>query len=155
MDGLGELLRAAGGDEYERHARAVNPQFVRVLRTIGFDRSWARAEGQYLYDAGGERYLDLLGGFGMYNVGRNNPRVRDALVEALGLDMPGRLALGINPLAARLAGELLKRGPASLGRVLFTTSGTEATEAAIKLGRTATGRTRVVSVERGFHGLTL
>src|SRR5205085_8097243 len=94
---LAELLQARAGEEFELHARSVNPQFVRLLRTIGFDRSWSRGEGQYLYDAGGNRYLDLLGGFGMYNVGRNNPRVRDALVEALGLDTPGRVALGINP----------------------------------------------------------
>jgi ornithine--oxo-acid transaminase len=145
----------APGAEFELHARTVNPQFVRVLRTIGFDRSWARAEGQYLYDADGMRYLDLLGGFGMYNVGRNNRRVRDALVEALGRDTPGRLALGINPLAGLLADELLRRAPASLGRVLFTSSGAESVEAAIKIGRAATGRSRVVSVERGFHGLTL
>jgi len=153
---LAEELRATGGGrEFELHARTINPQFVRMLRTIGFDRSWARAEGQYLYDAEGNRYLDLLGGFGMYNVGRNNPRVRDALVEALGLGTPGRLALGLNPLAALLADELLKRAPKSVDRVLFTNSGTEAVEAAIKIGRAATGRSRVVSVERGFHGLTL
>ncbi|HEU0303895.1 MAG TPA: aspartate aminotransferase family protein [Gaiellaceae bacterium] len=150
-----ELLARHSGDELELHARAANPQFVRMLRAIGFDRRWARAEGAHLYDADGNRYLDWLGGFGMYNVGRNNPRVRAALQEALELDTPGKLALGVNPLGAILADALLKRAPASLGRVLFTSSGTEAVEAAIKIGRAATGRTRVVSVERGFHGLTL
>ena len=150
-----ELLERHAGDELELHARTVNPQFVRMLRTIGFDRRWSRAEGAHLYDADGNRYLDWLGGFGMYNVGRNNPRVRAALQEALELDTPGKLALGVNPLGAILADELLKRAPSSLGRVLFSSSGTEAVEAAIKIGRAATGRTGVVSVERGFHGLTL
>ena len=150
-----ELLERHSGDELELHARTVNPQFVRMLRAIGFDRRWARAEGAHLYDAEGHRYLDWLGGFGMFNVGRNNPRVRAALQEALGLDTPGKLALGVNPLAAILADELLKRSPASLGRVFYSSSGTEAIEAAIKIGRAATGRTGVVSVERGFHGLTL
>ena len=150
-----ELLERHSGDELELHARTVNPQYVRMLRTIGFDRRWARAEGAHLYDADGTRFLDWLGGFGMYNVGRNNPRVRAALVEALELDTPGKLALGVNPLGAILAEELLRRAPASLGRVLFSSSGTEAVEAALKIGRAATGRTRVVSVERGFHGLTL
>ena len=70
------------GEELELHARVVNPQFVRMLRAIGFDRRWARAEGAHLYDADGNRYLDWLGGFGMYNVGRNNPRVKAALLEA-------------------------------------------------------------------------
>ena len=92
----------------------------------------------------------------MFNVGRNNPRVQAALQEALELDTPGKLALGVStPAGAMLAEELLKRAPASLGRVLFTSSGTEAVEAAIKLGRAATGRTRVISVEHAFHGLTL
>src|SRR5207244_6153012 len=101
------------------------------------------------------RFLDLLGGFGMYNVGRSNANVRQALHDALDLELPGRVALGITQPAGALAEALLERAPSSLGRVLFTSSGTESVEAAIKIGRAATGRTRVVSVERGFHGLTL
>ncbi len=138
-----KLLDAHADDALELHARTINPQYVRMLRTIGYDRAWARAEGAHLYDAEGNRYLDWLGGFGMYNVGRNNPRVRAALVEALELDTPGKLALGVNPLAGLLAEALLERAPSGLGRVLFTSSGTEAVEAAIKIGRAATGRTRV------------
>ena len=75
---------------------------MRVLKTIGFDRVWARAEGQYLYDGDGKRYLDMLGGFGMFNVGRNNPRVRDALVEVLELD-DARLGAARRLAAARAA----------------------------------------------------
>ena len=143
------------GEELDLYARTINPQFVRLLRTIGFDRGWARGEGAYLYDADGTRYLDLLGGFGMYNVGRNNPRVRAALLEALELETPGKVQLGVSPLPGLLAEALLERAPASVGRVLFTSSGTEAVEAALKLGRAATGRSKVVSCEHGFHGLTL
>src|SRR5437899_11209896 len=54
-----------------------------------------------------------------------------------------------------LAEELLKRKPSRLERVLFTSSGTEAVEAALKLGRAATKRSRVISLDHGFHGLTL
>ncbi len=150
-----ELLAEHRGDELDLYARTINPQFIRLLWTIGFDRRWERAEGPYLYDSDGTRYLDLLGGFGMYNVGRNNPRVRAALVEALELETPGKVQMGVSPLPGLLAEALLQRAPASLGRVLFTTSGTESVEAALKLGRTATGRSRVVSCEHGFHGLTL
>jgi len=152
---LRELLDQHQGEELELYAQTINPQFIRLLRTIGFDRRWVRAEGAYLYDADGGSYLDLLGGFGIYNVGRNNPRVRAALVEALELDTPGKVQLGVSPLPGLLASALLERTPSSLGRVLFTNSGTEATEAALKLGRAATGRTKVVSCEHGFHGLTL
>jgi ornithine--oxo-acid transaminase len=150
-----ELLEARAGEEYALYARTINPQFMRVLKTIGFDRVWSRGEGQYLYDSDGNRYLDLLGGFGMFNVGRNNPRVRAALIEALELDTPGSVQLGVSLLPGLLAEELLKRTPSRLERVLFTNSGTEAVEAALKLGRAATRRSRVISTHHAFHGLTL
>ncbi len=149
------LVEEGAGSELELHGRTINPQFLRMLRTIGFDRHWARGEGPYLYDTDGNRFLDMLGGFGMYNVGRSNARVRAALHEALDLELPGRVALGITQPAGALAEALLARAPNGLGRVLFTGSGAESIEAAIKIGRTATGRSRVVSVEHGFHGLTL
>lgn len=128
--GLGRLLEEAPPPG-ALHARTINPQFVRMLRVLGFDRAWVRGENEYLYDAEGERYLDLLGGFGMYALGRNDPRIREALIEALGLETPGSLQLGLSPLPGLLARELLDRAPASLGRVLFTSSGTESVEAAL------------------------
>jgi ornithine--oxo-acid transaminase len=150
-----ELVESRSGEDYELYARTINPQFMRLLKTLGFDRVWSRAEGQYLYDEDDNRYLDLLGGFGMFNIGRNNPRVRSALVEALEMETPGSAQLGVSLLPGLLAEELLRRTPPRLERVLFTSSGTEAVEAALKLGRAATGRERVVSTEHGFHGLTL
>ena len=155
MGWLAELVEERGAEALDLHAQTVNPQFVKLLRTIGFDRRWARAQGQYLWDSDGNRYLDLLGGFGMFNVGRNNPRVREALVEALALERPGSTQLGVDVLPALLAEELLRRAPASVGKALFTSSGAESVEAALKLGRAATGRSRVLSAEHGFHGLTL
>jgi ornithine--oxo-acid transaminase len=150
-----ELLEARAGSDYDLFARTINPRRVKVLRTIGFDRVWARAEGQYVYDADGNRYLDMLGGFGMFNVGRNNERVRAALMETLELSTAGSVQLGETLLPGILAEELLRLTPARLTRVLFTNSGTESIEACLKLGRAATGRSRVLSVEGGFHGLTL
>ena len=155
MGWLSELVEERGAEALDLHAQKINPQFVRLLRTIGFDRRWDRAEGAYLWDSDGNRYLDVLGGFGMFNVGRNNPRIREALVEALELRRPGSVQLGVDVLPALLAEELLRRAPARLERALFTSSGTEAVEAALKLGRAATGRARVLSAEHGFHGLTL
>jgi ornithine--oxo-acid transaminase len=152
---LRALLEARRGEDLELWAQTINPQFVRVLRTIGFDRTWARADGPYLWDEDGNRFLDMLGGFGMYSVGRNNPRVRAALIEALELETPGMLAMGVSALPGLLAEALLARVPARLERCLFTNSGTEAVEAALKLGRAATKRSRVVSTDHGFHGLTL
>jgi len=152
---LTQLVEERGPEALDLHAQTINPQFVRLLRTIGFDQRWARAEGAYLWDADGNRYLDVLGGFGMFNAGRNNPRIREAIVEALELERPGSVQLGVDSLPALLAEDLLRRAPGSVERVLFTSSGAESVEAAIKLGRAATGRSRVLSAEHGFHGLTL
>jgi ornithine--oxo-acid transaminase len=152
---LTQLVEERGAEALDLHAQTINPQFVKLLRTIGFDRRWARAEGAYLWDSDGNRYLDVLGGFGMFNVGRNNPRIREALIEAMELSRPGSVQLGVDSLPALLAEELLRLAPASVERVLFTSSGAESVEAAIKLGRAATGRPRVLSLEHGFHGLTL
>ena len=142
-------------DAVARYAAHVNPQFVRVLHTIGFDRTWVGAEGAWLVDSTGERYLDLVGGFGMFNVGRNNPAVKAALIEALGDDLAHSVQLGVSSYAGELARQLLALLPDRLERVLFTSSGTEAVEAALKYGRAATGRPRVVSADHAFHGLTL
>ena len=152
---LGALLASREGEDLDLYARAINPQFIRMLRTIGFDRTWSRAEGAYLFDADERRFLDMNGGFGMFNVGRNNPRVRRTLIDALELATPGSVQLGVSLLPGLLAEELLRRLPARLERVLFTSSGTEAVEAALKLGRAAAGRSRVLSATKGFHGLTL
>jgi ornithine--oxo-acid transaminase len=150
-----ELLASRAGEDLDTYARGINPQFVKILRTIGFDREWARTSGAHLYDASGDRYLDLLGGFGMFNVGRNNPRVRAALIEAMELEVPNAVQLGVSPLPGLLAEALLRRMPPGIGKALFTSSGAESIEAALKLGRAATGRTRVISAAHGFHGLTL
>ena len=152
---LAQLLESHAGTTLDDFAEYVNPQMVRVLRTIGFDRRWERSEGAYLFDADGARYLDWLGGFGMFNVGRNNARVAAFLQEAMALQTPSAPQMGVSPLTPLLARELVQRAPASIGKALFTNSGTESVEAAIKLGRAATKRSRVVSVRHGFHGLTL
>jgi ornithine--oxo-acid transaminase len=152
---LANLLRSRSGEALDLHARYVNPQMIRVLRTIGFDRDWARTEGAYLYDADGERYLDWLGGFGMFNVGRNNPRVREWLVEAMELQVPNAPQMGVSRLTPLLAEELVQRAPASIGKALFVNRGTEAVEASLKLGRAATQRDRIICVDHAFHGLTL
>ena len=116
MGWLSELVEERGAEALDLHAQTINPQFVKLLRTIGFDRRWARAEGAHLWDDQGNRYLDLLGGFGMFNVGRNNPRIREALVEALELERPGSVQLGVDALPALLAEELLRRAPVSVGQ---------------------------------------
>src|SRR5688572_17572631 len=76
-----KTLRERVGENLALHAEHVNPAFAKVLRTIGFDVCYARAQGPYLYDASGREYLDMLAGFGVFNVGRNHPTVQKALTD--------------------------------------------------------------------------
>jgi 4-aminobutyrate aminotransferase-like enzyme len=85
---VGSLLDERGEEGYELHRRHMNPQIPRVLHTIGFDTAYVRAEGAYLYDRSGRRYLDFLSGFGVFGIGRNNATVRAALHEVLDRELP-------------------------------------------------------------------
>jgi acetylornithine/succinyldiaminopimelate/putrescine aminotransferase len=140
---------------HELFADHVNPRLAGVLRTIGFNRHFTRAEGAYLWDERGDRYLDFLGGYAVCNVGRSHPDVKAALRDALEMDLPSMVQFDAPPLAAALARELQRRVGRGLDRACFTNSGTEGIEAAIKFARCATGRPAVLFAERGFHGLTL
>lgn len=58
------LFAEREAERYALHARYLNEQMVRVLKTIGFDQAYRRGQGQYLYDRNGQQYLDLLSGWG-------------------------------------------------------------------------------------------
>ena len=121
---LNALIRQREGENWELHAAHVNPQFARVLRTIGFDRVYTRAEGPYLYDQDGRQYIDFLSGYGVFNIGRNHPVVRRALADFLESGQPSLVQMDPPLLSGLLAEELKKRVPESLDTVYFTNSGT-------------------------------
>src|SRR5665811_1569748 len=100
------------------HSRYLNEQLVRVLKTIGYDVGFQRGHGQYLYDRDGDRYLDLLSGFGVFVVGRNHPTVRDALKSVLDSDLPNLVQLDLSTLAGILAERLIAQVP-YLDKVFF------------------------------------
>ncbi len=138
---------------YALHTEHMNEQMVRVLKTIGYDVGFVRGQGQYLWDRQGARYLDLLSGWGVFAVGRNNPKVHDALRQVLDSDLPNLVQMDVSPLAGVLAERLLARVP-HLEKAFFANSGTECVEAAIKFVRAATGRAGLVYCGHAFHGLS-
>jgi ornithine--oxo-acid transaminase len=135
------------------HARHLNEQLVRVLKTIGYDVGFQRGQGQYLFDREGARYLDLLSGFGVFAIGRNHPALRRALKSVLDADLPNLVQLDVSTLAGVLAERLLEHVP-YLDKVFFANSGAETVEAAIKFARGATGRPGIVYCSHAFHGLS-
>ncbi len=156
---VSEILAARTGEELALNDRHLNPQMGRILRTLGFDKTWVGGEGAHLIDAAGERYLDLFGGYGVFAIGRNHPEAIAAIEEVMAARTANLPQLGVTLLSGVLAEQLLARvgGLASknLAAMVPANSGTEAVEAAIKIARAATGRPRILYAEHAFHGLTL
>jgi ornithine--oxo-acid transaminase len=150
---LQSLLDQRQPEKFALFERHLNPQALRVLRTLGFDVDYVRAEGPYLFDATGERYLDLLSGFGVFALGRNHPTVIRALEQVLHGKLAGLVQFDVSLLAGLLAEGLLQRMP-WLDKAFFCNSGTEAVEAAVKFARAATGRSKILHCEHAFHGLS-
>ncbi len=155
MFDLKAAVAANEGRQLDLIESHINPAFAKVLRTIGFDVLYTKGQGAYLWDQHGTRYIDCLGGYAVFNVGRNHPTVRQALKDAMDLDLPNLIKMGAYRLSGMLAAELVKLAPGDLDTVFFTNSGAEGVETSIKYARIATGRQRIIYCDHGFHGLTL
>jgi taurine--2-oxoglutarate transaminase len=111
-----------------------------------------RGDGVYLYDAAGRRYLDLASGLVAVNLGHGHPGVVRAIAEQAARLCYVAPSLG-NSARSRLAERYSALGPWTEGcRTFFTTGGGEANEDAVKMARTVTGRAKVLSAFRSFHG---
>jgi ornithine--oxo-acid transaminase len=150
-----QLLARRSGEEMALNDRYLNPQMGRILRTLGFDRTWVGGDRAYLIDADGRRYLDLISGYGVFALGRNHPDVISALQDVMAGATANLPQLGVTLLSGVLAEQLLARAPNRVGAMVPANTGTEAVEAAIKIARGATGRPRVLYADHAFHGLTL
>jgi acetylornithine/succinyldiaminopimelate/putrescine aminotransferase len=114
-----------------------------------------KAEGVYLYSTEGKRYIDMISGIGVSNVGHRHPKVvqaiKDQVDKHLHVMVYGEYIQSTpNSLAQKLSSFL----PASLNCSYFVNSGTEANEAALKLAKRVTDRTEIVSCRKSYHGST-
>lgn len=150
---MAHAAREREDDRYRLHASHLNEQMVKVLQTIGYDVSFTKGAGQYLYDRAGAKYLDLLSGFGVFAMGRNHPDIRRALHSVIDADLPNLVQMDVSVLSGLLAEKLLSFAP-YMEKVFFANSGAEAVEAAIKFARNATGRSGLLFCDHAYHGLT-
>ncbi len=112
-----------------------------------------KAEGVYLHDRDGKRYLDFSSQLMNVNIGHGNPKVRDAVVkqmDAVSYVYPGAATKARGDLGKKLA----EIAPGSLNKTFFTLGGAEAIENAIKLARVYTGRHKIIAQYRSYHGAT-
>ncbi|HKT28120.1 glutamate-1-semialdehyde 2,1-aminomutase [Dyella sp.] len=122
---------------------------VRAFKSVGGEPFFtARAEGAYLWDVDGKRYIDYVGSWGPMIVGHNHPHVREAVERAV----RNGLSFGTPCPAEVLMAETITRLVPSIEMVRMVNSGTEATMSAIRLARGATGRNKIVKFEGCYHG---
>ena len=114
-----------------------------------------KAEGVFLWDAAGKRYIDLIAGFSVSNIGHSHPAVVKAVQEQaatyMHLMVYGELIQSPVVAYARRLTSLL---PSSLDCIYFTNSGAEAAEGAMKLAKRITGRSKMIAFEHAYHGST-
>ncbi|MGB7963061.1 MAG: acetylornithine transaminase [Propionicimonas sp.] len=146
-----QVTGSSGAELSDRYASVM-------MNTFGAPkRVFVRGEGAWLWDADGNRYLDLLAGLAVNALGHAHPQVLGAIsaqLSTLGhvsnfFATPTQIAL-----AERLATMTVANHPQTPARVFFTNSGTEANEAGFKITR-LTGRKRLIAMEGSFHGRSL
>ena len=122
---------------------------VRAFKSVGGEPFFThRADGAYLWDIEGKRYIDYVGSWGPMVVGHNHPHVREAVARAI----QNGLSFGTPCEAEVTMAETITRLVPSVEVVRMVNSGTEATMSAIRLARGVTGRTRIVKFEGCYHG---
>jgi alanine-glyoxylate transaminase / (R)-3-amino-2-methylpropionate-pyruvate transaminase len=114
-----------------------------------------KAQGEYVWDSEGKRYLDAIGGIVCISAGHNHPKIKKALMKMLENDVIQHTStFYLTEQVVDAAESILEEAPKGLDRVSFTNSGSEANELAIMAARHATGETMVVNLRHSYHGGT-
>ena len=136
-----------------KYAEHINPYLAKLMNFAGFGVE-VKGEGCYLFDQEGRRYLDCLGGYGVFSLGHRHPRVVQAVRDQLdSLPLSGKTFF--SQKQADLAERLSQVTPGGIEFSFFSNSGAEAVEAALKFTKATTGRAKVVATEGGYHGKTI
>jgi len=133
----------------ERAARVMPGGVNSTNRIVPWPFVIAEAQGAYIRDVDGKRYLDFHAAFGPFVLGHAHPRV-NAAVKAT-LDRIDLIGAGVTEIEVELAEKIARHVP-SAERVLLTNSGSEATYAALRLARAVTGRSDIVKFQGTYHG---
>ncbi len=122
---------------------------------LGVDINIAKAEGSTLTDFNGKTYIDFISGISVSSIGHCHPKVVKAIQEQSQKYMHLMVYGEYNQKPqVEYATQLCAQLPAQLNSVYFTTGGSEAVEAAVKLAKRVTGRTEIISFQNAYHGST-
>lgn len=144
-----ETAKPRGAQRHKDASEVIPGGVNSATRFVGAPYAFVAADGAYVTDADGQRYLDYHAAFGAILLGHNAPGVAAAVREALGgVDLMG---LGVSDLEIELATAVTSLIP-SAEQMVAATSGSEAVAQAIRLSRAVTGRRFIVKFQGGFHG---
>ena len=140
------------------HEELVNWNKAYSLTSWSAQRDWkpismTRAEGVYFWDADGKRYIDWSSQLINVNIGHGHPKVVKAIQEQAAKLTYAYPAIATEP-RARLAEMLKMIAPHDLSKTFFTLAGADAVENAMKMARLYTGRQKIMSRYRSYHGAT-
>ncbi len=138
---------------FARYEKFINPSLATLTKFMGLEDVEVAAEGCYVIDSAGNRYLDCLGGPGVFTMGHCHPHIVAAVQEQAAKQPLGGHVL-LNPVYGKLAERLAEITPGELQYCFVCNSGAEAVEAALKFARGYTKRPKFVAAEGAFHGKT-
>jgi putrescine aminotransferase len=140
-------------DVYAAYKDYINPPLARFMKLAGATVE-TEARGCRIFDETGKSYLDFCGGYGVFTLGYQHPKVVAAVREQLEhMSLSSRVFF--NAKTAALAEELARIAPGDLQISFFSNSGTEAVEAALKTARLSSKRTMIVATDNAYHGKTM
>jgi len=140
-------------DFFESYGKHINSTYPNFLRKFGLDRVAIKAEGATIIDSAGKTYIDCIGGYGLFNIGHNHPKVIEALIDQI-----SKKQLFSKPfftdIQVRLAEKLKEITPDELCCSFVCNSGSEAIDTAIKLSRLYKRKKEIITAINSFHGYT-
>jgi acetylornithine/succinyldiaminopimelate/putrescine aminotransferase/predicted amino acid dehydrogenase len=142
-------------EEQDPYTRYVAPYKGFIYQRLGLDKTFVRGQGCYLFDADGTDYADCIAQLGAVPFGHDPEPIWQAMEKVRQERLPNLVITSVPAAQGELAAQLLAVAPPGLAHVVFTNSGAESVEAAIKLARCRTGRIGILSARNSFHGLTL
>ncbi len=139
---------------WQRYHDYLNPALADLMKYGGLVLVEDKAEGVYVWDHEGNRYIDCLGGYGVFALGHRHPRVVEAVKRQLER-MPLSSKLFLNHPETLLGEKLAGILPGDIQYSFFANSGSEAVEGALKLARLYTGKPEIIYTEGAYHGVTM
>ena len=148
-----EIKLSKDAELFESYGRLISSTYPSFLNKLGLDKVAVKAQGATITDSGGKTYIDCIGGYGLFNVGHNNPHVIQALTDQLAEQQLFTKPL-ISEVQVKMAECIEKITPGDLTCSFILNSGSEAIDCAIKLVRLHRGRKTIITAEKSFHGHT-